>query len=176
MNSDPLVVVSPSPKATAAIGEAVGSVIQEGDAVLLSGTLGAGKTVFTQGLAVGLGVAEPVTSPTFVLVRPYRGRVVMHHADLWRLETRDEISALDLEEVIDLGGAVAVIEWGERAAEMFPGALEVSLEVVEAPGAATGDESATARTIQMRSSSPSWWGRLGQLRPTLANLAAGNES
>lgn len=169
-----LVLTSPSPETTASIGEAVGRVLQEGDVVLLSGALGAGKTVFVQGLAVGLGISEPVTSPTFVLVRPYVGRVVMHHADLWRLDTAEEIAALDLEETLDLGGAVAVIEWGERAARIFGDALEVSLDA-RGPGDGSAAEGGPARTVAIQSSSPLWRDRIGRLASTLADLVAGDE-
>ena len=85
--------------------------------MLLGGELGAGKTTFTQGLAAELGVAEPVTSPTFVLVHSYKTAAGwdLLHADVWRLEHLQEVIDLALPELLE-DGAAAVIEWGEIAA------------------------------------------------------------
>lgn len=74
-----------SPEETERLGQALGSVLQSGDVVLLSGNLGSGKTTFTKGVAAGLDILEEVTSPTFVLVAEYEGRVPLVHMDLYRL-------------------------------------------------------------------------------------------
>jgi tRNA threonylcarbamoyladenosine biosynthesis protein TsaE len=107
------------------------------DVVLLSGDLGAGKTTFTQGLARGLGVTEPVTSPTFTLVRAYDGRwsdgraMRLLHADVYRLEHQQEILDLGLAELVE-EGAAAVVEWGEAAAPaLAPDYLEIRLSFGE---------------------------------------------
>jgi tRNA threonylcarbamoyladenosine biosynthesis protein TsaE len=109
---------SQSPADTAAIAERLGSLLEAGDVILLQGDLGAGKTCFAQGLARGLGVDDPVCSPTFVLVGEYAGRLRMYHADLYRLESRAEVDDLDLARSTEEG--VLVVEWPERAPESLP--------------------------------------------------------
>ncbi|MCX6022314.1 MAG: tRNA (adenosine(37)-N6)-threonylcarbamoyltransferase complex ATPase subunit type 1 TsaE [Chloroflexi bacterium] len=107
------------PEATAAVGEALGRLAQPGDVVLLRGDLGAGKTCLTQGLGRGLGITQPVTSPTFVLAAEYReGRLPLFHLDLYRLAGDAEADDLGLDEYFE-GGGVTVVEWPDRA----PGAL-----------------------------------------------------
>ncbi|MGH7687873.1 MAG: tRNA (adenosine(37)-N6)-threonylcarbamoyltransferase complex ATPase subunit type 1 TsaE [Candidatus Dormibacteria bacterium] len=100
---------------TVALGERIGTALVPGDLLVLSGPLGAGKTVLVRGIAEGLGV-DPrlVRSPTFVLHHVYRGRQMpLHHIDLYRLGHDADIAFLDLDGLLD-GGAVAV-EWGELA-------------------------------------------------------------
>jgi tRNA threonylcarbamoyladenosine biosynthesis protein TsaE len=96
------------------VGARFGAVAQPGDLIILAGPLGAGKTVLVQGIALGLGVTEPVTSPTFVLAREYRdGRIPLLHVDAYRLG-----SALDLEDLdLDTDTALTVVEWGVGMAE-----------------------------------------------------------
>jgi tRNA threonylcarbamoyladenosine biosynthesis protein TsaE len=115
---------------TAGVAGIVASRLRPGDLVLLSGDLGAGKTAFTQLLAAALGVEEPVTSPTFTLVRGYRTAAgwELLHADLYRLEQLDEVADLGLAERLD-DGAVAVVEWGERGVPaLLPEYLLITLE------------------------------------------------
>jgi tRNA threonylcarbamoyladenosine biosynthesis protein TsaE len=87
--------------------------------VALTGDLGAGKTCFIQGLAEGLGVDGPVTSPTFVMIAEHAGRVPLYHVDLYRTESLAEIRRLGLEELLD-GGGVTAIEWAEKAEPLLP--------------------------------------------------------
>jgi tRNA threonylcarbamoyladenosine biosynthesis protein TsaE len=108
---------------TVAAGEAFASVLSSGDIVLLSGTLGAGKTTFVQGVAKGLGVRERVTSPTFTMVRQHQcfndlGIETLHHADVYRVESLDEVLDLALGELVE-DAAVALVEWGELASSVF---------------------------------------------------------
>lgn len=108
---------------TIAAGEAFAAVLASGDIVLLSGTLGAGKTTFVKGVAKGLGVHERVTSPTFTMVREHRcsndvGIETLHHCDVYRVESLDEVLDLALGEVVE-DAAVALVEWGELAAAVF---------------------------------------------------------
>jgi tRNA threonylcarbamoyladenosine biosynthesis protein TsaE len=102
-----------------------------GDVVLLTGNLGAGKTVFTRGLAAGLGIdPEDVSSPTFTIVHEYHGpRLRLYHADLYRLE-RTAAEDLGLEEM-GVKDGVLVIEWPDRLTHSLPGAIAVTLEIVD---------------------------------------------
>jgi tRNA threonylcarbamoyladenosine biosynthesis protein TsaE len=121
-----------SAEATQAFGRYIGEALQIGDLVLLAGTLGAGKTTLTQGIAWGAGVTEYAHSPTFVLVHEYAGRIPIYHLDLYRFEGASAVD--DIAEVEDLGidemmeAGACIVEWAERAAEIFTGDfLEISL-------------------------------------------------
>ena len=95
----------------------MGAAFSGGEVVLLSGELGAGKTAFVRGLARGLGAdPEEVASPTFVLLTAYRGRLVLHHADLYRLRGDGDEREIGLEELPGRGGVLAV-EWADRLCE-----------------------------------------------------------
>lgn len=100
---------------TFALGRRTGKVLRPGSLVVLQGELGAGKTVFARGVAVGLGIPESdVSSPTFTLVQEYRGgRLPLFHADLYRLDAEAEMGALGIEDMLQ-GGGVVLVEWGER--------------------------------------------------------------
>jgi tRNA threonylcarbamoyladenosine biosynthesis protein TsaE len=108
-----------SPEETEAAGARLGATLGPGDVVALSGELGAGKTVFVQGLARALGVAGGATSPTFVLVNEYRGRLPVHHVDAYRTASLAELRDLGLDEMMD-GDGVTVIEWAERLEPLLP--------------------------------------------------------
>ncbi len=108
--------VTTSEDETRALGERLSSLLDSGDVVLISGELGTGKTRLVQGIARGLGVSGPVTSPTFSLVKEYYGRMPLFHADLYRLAPRD-LPSLGLDEYLIEGGLLCV-EWGERASEL----------------------------------------------------------
>ena len=101
---------------TFSLGQQVGEQLRGGEILLLSGPLGAGKTVFVKGIAAGLGLdPTEVTSPTFTLVNPYSGRLTLYHIDLYRLdEGASAAQAVDLDELLSDGRAVLVIEWAER--------------------------------------------------------------
>jgi tRNA threonylcarbamoyladenosine biosynthesis protein TsaE len=114
-----LTIQTSSPEQTQRIGFAVGERARPSDVYLLSGPLGAGKTCFTQGLARGLGVEGYVRSPTFVLMTRHRGRLTLHHVDLYRIGSPEEAWDLGLDEQLFDSG-VCVIEWAERAEELLP--------------------------------------------------------
>jgi tRNA threonylcarbamoyladenosine biosynthesis protein TsaE len=122
----------PEPADTEALGERLAARLGAGDLVVLSGPLGAGKTVLVRGLARGLGVAGPVTSPTFVIAREHRplpggAGVPLVHVDAYRLGGAAELDDLDLD--TDLDRAVVVVEWGEGVAErLAPRHLLVRLD------------------------------------------------
>jgi tRNA threonylcarbamoyladenosine biosynthesis protein TsaE len=101
---------------TLALGKQLGEQLSGGEILLLDGPLGAGKTVFVKGVASALGVdPEEVTSPSFTLVNPYKGRLPLFHIDLYRLdEGAAAANAVDLEELLSDERAVVVIEWAER--------------------------------------------------------------
>ena len=121
----------PAEADTRALGRRLASLLRAGDVVLLAGDLGAGKTVFASGIAEGLGVSEPVVSPSFILARRYEGLMGLVHADLYRLGSSAEVDDLDLVE--SAGDGVLVVEWGEAAAACFPADhLLVRLEVDDA--------------------------------------------
>src|SRR4051812_10338122 len=105
---------SRSPGATRAWGAELAGTLKAGDVILLSGSLGAGKTCLVAGLAEGLGSAAEVGSPTFTLINEYKGgRLPLYHMDLYRLDKPAQIAGLGLEEYFD-GGGVCCVEWPER--------------------------------------------------------------
>ncbi|HBX76106.1 MAG TPA: tRNA (adenosine(37)-N6)-threonylcarbamoyltransferase complex ATPase subunit type 1 TsaE [Acidimicrobiaceae bacterium] len=108
-----------SVEATLQLASSLAEVVVPGDVILLTGELGAGKTAFTQGFGRGLGVTEPITSPTFTLVHEYEGRIPIFHLDVYRLKHLDEALDLALPEMID-GDAVTVIEWGDVISTILP--------------------------------------------------------
>lgn len=110
--------ITTSASATAALGERVGRELRKGDIVLLSGDLGTGKTCFTQGVGRGLGCAETVNSPSFVLMNEYHGRETLYHVDLYRIEDVEELDELGLWDYAESG--VLIIEWPERGIDVLP--------------------------------------------------------
>jgi tRNA threonylcarbamoyladenosine biosynthesis protein TsaE len=108
-----------TPEQTASAGEALGRTLGPGDVVALYGDLGAGKTCFVQGLVRGLGVTTQATSPTFVLVNEYRGRLPVHHVDAYRTGGLTELIDLGLLDLID-GDGVTLLEWADRAEPLLP--------------------------------------------------------
>jgi tRNA threonylcarbamoyladenosine biosynthesis protein TsaE len=160
---------SQGPADTRRLAGAVAWVVQPGDVVVLTGDLGAGKTTFAQGFAAALGVDEPVTSPTFALVRPYRcaGPAVrtMLHADVYRLDAIAEVADLGLAQLVE-DAAVALVEWGERAVPVLG---PDPLTVVLVPGA--GEDERLVRVLAP--GGPSWAPRLEVLRRALEVAAGG---
>ena len=123
---------SSSPDETRSIGETIGADLRPGDVVLLSGELGAGKTLFVQGIARGLGFDSSVSSKSFVLLGEYAARVKLYHADLYRLDDPEQVAELALDEISADG--VLVVEWPERAGDsVLPKEhLRVQFEVTDA--------------------------------------------
>lgn len=108
-----------SPEATMALGEELGRQLSGGEVICLTGDLGAGKTHFAKGVALGLGITELVTSPTFTLINEYSGRVPLYHVDAYRLGDAEEAYDLGLEEYL-YGDGVTLVEWPERVEELLP--------------------------------------------------------
>lgn len=119
MGAKGLTVVSQSPEETQALARRLAARLGPGDVVACYGELGSGKTCFIQGLAEGLGVAGPVTSPTFILIGEYQGRLPVYHIDLYRLDSFEEILALGVEECL-YGRGVTLIEWAEKLEPLLP--------------------------------------------------------
>jgi tRNA threonylcarbamoyladenosine biosynthesis protein TsaE len=112
-------VTTHSPEETQRLGEALGRLLKPGDVVTLAGEMGAGKTAFAQGVGKGLGVDDPVSSPTFALVHEYEGRFPVWHLDTYRVASLDELSDLSWDDLLS-GGGVILVEWPERIAPALP--------------------------------------------------------
>jgi tRNA threonylcarbamoyladenosine biosynthesis protein TsaE len=129
VGSSQLVLESRAEADTKAIGAALAEFLQPGDVVGLTGDLGAGKTRLVQGVVTALGSAEPVLSPTFMIVREYDADVPVHHVDAYRLAGPAELEDLGLDNVLD-PDVVVLVEWADRVAEALPESwLELRLEV-----------------------------------------------
>jgi tRNA threonylcarbamoyladenosine biosynthesis protein TsaE len=150
-------IATSSAEQTRVVAGRIAPLLTPGDVILLGGDLGAGKTTFTQGLAIALGISEPVTSPTFTLVRSYDAdRFRLLHADVYRLDRLQEIIDLGLPELLE-EGAVAVIEWGEYAAPVFlPDYLSIHIEF--------GDDD-DSRVFVIRPVGERWSDRMSSLVP-----------
>ena len=123
-----------SPKEMETLGARLGRALRGGDVVLLRGDLGAGKTVFTRGVAQGMGVGGAVSSPTFTLMHCHKGALALNHMDLYRLETDDEFYDAGLEDAMN-GQSVCMIEWPEKCeGAMPPKRLTVRIEYGEKEG------------------------------------------
>lgn len=101
------------------LGKEIACSLKAGAVLSLSGDLGAGKTTFTQGLALGLGIEDPIQSPTFVYCNQYEGRLPLFHLDLYRMKGEKDFLGLGFEEYLD-GQCVCVIEWPERIRSLLP--------------------------------------------------------
>ncbi|MDY6796293.1 MAG: tRNA (adenosine(37)-N6)-threonylcarbamoyltransferase complex ATPase subunit type 1 TsaE [Actinomycetota bacterium] len=145
------VLTTRSEEETRELGEALASLLLPGDVILLVGELGTGKTCMARGLAQGLGVEERVLSPTFTLLREYRGDLPLVHLDAYRLEGPWDLHELGVEEYLE-GEGVLMVEWGDRARDFFKqDLLEVKLEFAGWEG---------EREILLVPRGESWIGRL----------------
>jgi tRNA threonylcarbamoyladenosine biosynthesis protein TsaE len=118
------------PKETKELGRALAKGLEVGSVVALSGPLGSGKTVLVQGICSGLGVTEFVTSPSFVIINEYPGRMKVYHFDLYRLENTEEFVKLGYEEYF-YGNGITLIEWAEKIKTFLPQErVEIELEIL----------------------------------------------
>lgn len=151
-------LVTVSREDTQALGEALAALLTGGDVVSLTGDLGAGKTAFVQGAARGLGVTEPVLSPTFTLVREYASGRPVYHLDVYRLERLQDVLDLGFDEMLD-AGHVVFIEWGDAVAALLPESiLRVELSIPLEEG--------STRRVAVEASGSAWaprWERLEQI-------------
>lgn len=113
---------------TQALGQKLASRLAPGDVIAYFGDLGAGKTAFTRGLAQGLGITDPVTSPTYTIVNEYlSGRIPLFHFDMYRLSSSDELFDIGWEDYLSRGGVCAV-EWSENVEDALQDAVRVTIE------------------------------------------------
>ena len=113
---------------TQALGQKLASRLAPGDVIAYLGDLGAGKTAFTRGLAQGLGITDPVTSPTYTIVNEYlSGRIPLFHFDMYRLSSSDELFDIGWEDYLSRGGVCAV-EWSENVEDALQDAIRVTIE------------------------------------------------
>ena len=151
-----------SAEQTRAVAAALATLLEAGDVILLVGDLGTGKTTFAQGLARGLGVEAPVTSPSFTLVQEYAGRLPVVHVDVYRLQRIQELHDLGFEEFVD-GSGVLIVEWGDVVAQVLPAdRMVVCMEA----GAGDDERFVTIETEGLR-----WRGRQAELERVVAAQA-----
>ena len=120
-----------SPEETRRLGCLLGELANAGIVILLNGSLGAGKTCFAQGVALGLGVPErsPVTSPSYTLLNVHLGRIPLHHFDLYRLSMVDDLADLGYDEFAE-GDGLTLVEWANRMTSELAASVSVLIETL----------------------------------------------
>lgn len=111
--------VTSSPEETVELGKKIGSLLKSGDVIAMQGTLAAGKTTITKGIAAALGIEDTITSPTFCLISEYQGKMPLYHMDVYRLNGAEDFAELGTDEMI-YGNGVSVIEWSEKIMTELP--------------------------------------------------------
>lgn len=112
-------VKTQSEKETFELGRSFSQELKAGDTISLEGDLGTGKTAFTKGIAAGIGINKPITSPTFTLVNTYNGKVILNHFDVYRVDNSDELLEIGWEEYFT-DDTICVVEWGDRISDILP--------------------------------------------------------
>ena len=108
-----------SAEETIALGEKIGKLLKKGDVIAMQGTLAAGKTTITKGIAKALGITDTITSPTFCLISEYSGKMPLYHMDVYRLEGSEDFINLGTDDMI-YGDGVSIIEWSEKIMDQLP--------------------------------------------------------
>ena len=122
--------ITHSPIETEQLGQKLGQTLPAGTVIAYRGDLGAGKTAFTRGLARGLGITDPVTSPTYTIVNEYlSGRLPLFHFDMYRLHSADELFDIGWDDYLERGGICAV-EWSENVTEAMEDAITVTIQKI----------------------------------------------
>ena len=132
--SDMIKYKTESPEETIDLASKIGAVLRKGDVIAYRGGLGAGKTTFTRGLAIGAGLEDEVTSPTFALINEYHGNLDIYHFDMYRIEGTDDLETTGFFDY-PMDESVFVIEWSENISEILP-ENTIYIEIKR-----TGDES-----------------------------------
>ncbi|MCF6465264.1 tRNA (adenosine(37)-N6)-threonylcarbamoyltransferase complex ATPase subunit type 1 TsaE [Clostridium sp. Cult2] len=115
-------------KETEKLGEKLGSLLEGGDLISLTGDLGAGKTTLTKSIGIGLGVSDYITSPTFTLINEYKGRFWLYHFDVYRLEDEEDLLDLGYEDYFYSNG-VTIVEWGDKIEDILPrNRIDINIE------------------------------------------------
>lgn len=153
---------------THAVAAAIAGVARSGDLIVLAGEMGAGKTAFAQGFGRALGISEPITSPTYTLVHSYSaGRLTVHHADIYRLNSLHEIADLALPELLEANGLV-LVEWGDVVESSWGDHLLVHLRHVDDSDDGDGDDDTSdgddAREITIAPTGRAWATRWDELQ------------
>lgn len=165
----PIGIVTRSAEETRIVGASLAPMLMPGDVVSLGGDIGAGKTVFVQGLGAALGVRSRITSPTFTIVHEYEGRYRLVHVDVYRLESFQEVLDLGFEELLD-PEAIMLVEWGEAVAPLLPRRhLEVHISRGE-------DADEGERMLVFRARGDEWARKLDGMRPMAETLLAASSS
>ena len=114
-----LTFTTKSQEETIALGQKIGSKLKKGDIIAMQGTLAAGKTTITKGIAQALGITDTITSPTFCLISEYYGKMPLYHMDVYRLEGGEDFVNLGTDDMI-YGDGVSIIEWSEKIMNELP--------------------------------------------------------
>jgi len=159
MKTSHINLISHSPEETQKLGFRIGELALPSDVFLLVGSLGAGKTCLTQGIAWGLDIKEYALSPTFVIVREMHGRLPLYHIDLYRLDNINEIEDLGLDDYL-YGKGACVVEWAEKALGLLPSEhLLIQIEFL----------SDTERDLQLKPRGKRYQELLAQLKTSSLN-------
>ncbi len=124
-------IISASAEETLVIGESIGKRLKRGSIAALEGGLGTGKTQLTKGIALGLGIDEEITSPTYTIISEYDGPLPLYHIDAYRLKGSDDFINIGAEELL-YGGGVCVIEWSNIVEDLLPEeTIFINIEILE---------------------------------------------
>lgn len=115
-----IILTSPHTRRTLAIGRAIGRAAPDGGVIAFHGDLGAGKTTLAKGIAQGLGIGEPVISPTYTIISEYPGRLRLVHIDAYRLSGEEEFAQTGGQDLLGMPGTLSLVEWSERVEELLP--------------------------------------------------------
>lgn len=120
-----------SPEQTINLAQKIGQQLQPNDIIAFTGTLAAGKTTFTKGLAIALNIDESITSPTFTIISEYEGKYPLYHIDAYRLQSGEDFYNLGIDDILYNNG-ITVIEWSENVLSEIPkSAIKISIEIVD---------------------------------------------
>lgn len=111
--------ITSNPEETVALGKKIGGMLKNGDVIAMQGTLAAGKTTITKGIAAALGIEDTITSPTFCLISEYQGKMPLYHMDVYRLNGAEDFAELGTDDMI-YGNGVSIIEWSEKIMTELP--------------------------------------------------------